>query len=71
MQPISLPLAAIILSLIALAASGYALWNLRSLNQVRNALFTGATGENLESVLQRLAKELKKLGATKKLCMRT
>ncbi len=66
MQSVPLPLAAIIVSLFALFASAYTLWRLESLNQLRRTLFTGATGENLESILQRLAKELKKMGGNQK-----
>jgi hypothetical protein len=61
MSDLPLPLIATILSILAILGCVYTLWNLWSLNKVRRALFTGATGEDLESVLQRLAQEMGKM----------
>ncbi len=51
--------ASLILSLLALLAGGYCLWQISSLNKLRSVFFAGSRALDLESVIMRLEQELK------------
>jgi hypothetical protein len=57
----SLPLIALILSVISLLGVMYILWNVRSLNKLKTSFFAGQNGADLESIIQNLDKQLRDL----------